>query len=41
MIKRRLRLVVVVGMAAKAARVIWAMLACSEAYRPGLAATLA
>jgi transposase len=34
MIKRRPRLVVAVAMAAKAARVIWAMLARNEDYRP-------
>jgi transposase len=39
MIKRRPRLVVIVAMAARAARVIWAMLARGEAYRPRLAAT--
>ena len=38
MIKRRPRLVVVVAMAAKAARVIWAMLSRGEAYRPRSAA---
>jgi len=34
MIKRRPRLVVAVAMAAKTARVIWAMLARGESYRP-------
>lgn len=41
MIKRRPRLVVAVAMAAKTARVIWAMLARGEIYRPHRAITAA
>jgi transposase len=41
MIKRRPRLIVAVAMAAKTARVVWAMLARGEAYRPRPAATAA
>lgn len=39
MIKRRPRLVVAVAMAAKTARVVWAMLARGEAYQPHSNAT--
>jgi transposase len=41
MIKRRPRLVVAVAMAAKTARVLWAILALGEAFRPRPAATAA
>jgi len=41
MIKCRPRLVVAVAMAAKTARVLWAMLARGEAHRPRPAATAA
>jgi transposase len=41
MIKRRPRLVVAVAMAAKTARILWAMLARGESYRPFQASTMA
>ena len=39
MLKRRPRLVVAVAMAAKTARIIWAMLSRGDAYRPRAGAT--